>query len=214
MRKSRMRSAQGHLGGVEEGVGIIPPAAANFDHAARPENDSILREVLSPEELSQISHYRTLSQSKVKRQYSHEEQVENDKKRASVAESKRRAARNVPSASPNGRKQRGEAFRLGKTAPLSAQEEAELTGAPAPVEVVVEPAEVPKKSKARKTKAKSKAKKAVPVTKEVAGEIPVPQNLPPPVEEAGGTPFFPNALGRNLRPTEPVTNPPGGRRFK
>lgn len=128
MRKSKMRSAQGHLGGVEEGVGIIPPAAKAFDVAARPENDPILRQVLSPEELAQVSHYRMLDQSKRSRKYSQGQQAENDKVRELALEARRRQDRNVASASPNGRRKRGQAFSLGRTSPLTEQEEAHLSG--------------------------------------------------------------------------------------
>jgi hypothetical protein len=209
MRKSKISSAHGHLGGVKEEVGIVPPAAAAFDAASRPEDDPILRQTLSPEELASISQYRTLANSKRSRQYSHERQAENDKKREMVAENLRRKANIVKSASPTVRKRKGEAFRLGKTAPLSEQEEAELTGNVLPEQKLEEtPAEKPKAK--RKTRAKRKTKTA----KKVAPE-PVPveaENIPAP--EEGGQPFFPNALGTNLVPIEPKEGSRRGRRPK
>lgn len=217
MRKSQLKSTRGHLGGVGPDEGIIPPAALSFDKAYRPDNDPILRQVLTPEEMAQISQLRMNENSKRTRAHSHFEQTEKDVKRAMFIEtSKRRQEQEVISAAGR-RKKNGEVYYLGKAYPVNEDQTSELLSnkqgeldkvvdTDQVEEVITTKSETPSFDEFIAT---SEQKEMVQPKEE---SVPVPEALEKDKvflgnfnedDAVGGTPFFAGSLGTNLRPMEP-----------
>jgi len=95
MRKSKLRRSNGHFGNLSDEMAIVPPAAKKIDHALRPENDPILREVLTPEELQEISRVRSIYSERDSRRYSREEHVRREEKRQKMIEHSQKASKEI-----------------------------------------------------------------------------------------------------------------------
>jgi len=106
MRKSKMSLTRGHFGGTPSGDAIVPPAAQKVEAALRPENDPILRDLLTPEELAAMSAVRQQQLQLGQRRHSHESQVNNDRMVAQARESRIRNDRQVAQSAAGRRRNR------------------------------------------------------------------------------------------------------------
>lgn len=197
MRKSKLSSSLGVIGGVNQEQGIVPPAAAAAAHVNMPENDVFLQKVLSDDEIAALKYHRMKESPSRVKQHKHREQVERDIRRSNIRKHNERRGKQAKSAL--GRVREGEAFKLGRAAPLTDQEESELLGKTFDLRGSPTSEELGEiEDQINKT-----------VDSEIAGQIEAakPRNagtLPTnPAGEPGGVSLVSNTVGTNLRAQTP-----------
>lgn len=178
MRTSKRRG----YGGVEPGLGIIPPRARTVGRALLPENDPMIHDFYSAEEVAEMRKHREWSESLAGRIYSREdhlrkmEMVEAVQRTAEgrreevlaaqVAAANRSARRRRPlppisaSDGTDGELGGGDVFSGGKT-PSASTEDVVYKGGRATPEVAEVAEEIPKKGR----------KKATPVSADEAANM-------------------------------------------
>lgn len=200
MRKSKMASTMGVVGGAPPEQAIVPPAAAAAAHAILPENNPVLQRLLSDDEMAAIKQQRMLESPARYRQHSHRDQVLRDVRRNNIDKAQQRKSREAKSAASR-HKANGEAFKLGRAQPLTAQEEAELLGADI---TLFKPPTVEELGNLED--ALNKAVDSDMLDKIEAAKPRNRKSLPTnPEGEAGGVGLVSNTLGANPRPITPKT---------
>ena len=203
MRKSKMNSRMGVLGGISPNIGIVPPAAAAAAHVNLPENDPVLQRLLSDTEIAAIKQQRVMESPQRNRQYDHAVQVQRDHLRHNMSKATQRRAKQAKSAASSQRSS-GKAFKLGRAAPLNNAEEDELLGVSSAQGVLNIKEDLSPK---QLQQFEEKWKKSVDSHLAQEIEAAKPRNMTrlptEPAREAGGVSLVSNSIGVNPRPLNP-----------